>query len=754
MIDKQKSKQELIQELDLLRQRVAALEQSELARKRAEEALRDSEEKFRTLFEGSRDAIHINTREGEFMDLNKSALDLFGYTREEFMKLKAQELYACPEDRSNFQQEIEKRGFVRDYEVKFRKKDGTEMDCLLTTTMWRSKDGKILGYHGINRDITERKRAEEVARESKEFVENLIASMHDGFSVLDSDGVHIDVNAAFCQMTGFSREELIGVGPPHPYWPPEAHEETERAFRKTVQGEFSDIELTFMRKNGERFPVIVSPSWVKDKQGNVISYFATIKDITERKRAEEALIKSELRFRNCFDLPLIGFAITSPEKGWIEVNDRICSILGYSRDEIVRKSWPELTHPDDLAADIEQFNLVLSGQIEKYSMDKRFIRKDGEIVWTSISVGCVREPDGRVDYIIGLMEDITERKRAEEALRENERRYRLLAENVSDVIWTMDMNFKYTYLSPSVQRLRGYSVEEAMAQKIEDVLTPTSLKVIGEVLLEERGLESSEQKDLSRSRTVLLELKCKDGTTVWTEVKITTLRDSDGQPIEFIGVTRDITERKQAEKVLQESEERYRSILDNIEEGYFEVDLAGNFTFFNDSLCRELGYSQEEMMGMNNRQYMDKENVKEVYQAFNRVYTTGESYKAYDWGIIRKDGPKRIHESSISLMRDAQGERIGFRGVTRDVTEKKRAEEEREKLVRDLQKALSEVKTLKGIFPICASCKKIRDDKGYWNQVEVYIRDRSEAEFSHGICPDCMKKLYGDILGEKGSSSE
>ena len=97
-------------------------------------------------------------------------------------------------------------------------------------------------------------------------------------------------------------------------------------------------------------------------------------------------------------------------------------------------------------------------------------------------------------------------------------------------------------------------------------------------------------------------------------------------------------------------------------------------------------------------------------------------------------------------MRNAQGERIGFRGVTRDVTEKKRAEEEREKLVRDLQKALSEVKTLKGIFPICASCKKIRDDKGYWNQVEVYIRDRSEAEFSHAICPDCMKKLYGDIL--------
>jgi PAS domain S-box-containing protein len=214
------------------------------------------------------------------------------------------------------------------------------------------------------------------------------------------------------------------------------------------------------------------------------------------------------------------------------------------------------------------------------------------------------------------------------------------------------------------------------------------------------------------------------------------------------------TERKRAEEVLRESEERYRSILDNIEEGYFEVDLAGNFTFFNDSLCRELGYSQEEMMGMNNRQYMDKETAKKVYQAFNQVYATGEPYKACDWELKTKDGSKIIHESSISLMRNAQGERIGFRGVARNITEHKRIEEEREKLVGELQKALSEVKTLKGIFPICASCKKIRDDKGYWNQVEVYIRDRSEAEFSHGICPDCMKKLYGDILGEKGSSSE
>jgi len=205
-------------------------------------------------------------------------------------------------------------------------------------------------------------------------------------------------------------------------------------------------------------------------------------------------------------------------------------------------------------------------------------------------------------------------------------------------------------------------------------------------------------------------------------------------------------ERKRVQEALQESEERYRTILDNIEDGYFEVDIAGNFTFFNNSLCRDLGYSKEEMMGMNNRRYMSKETAKKVFQAFNLVYTTGEPCKVHDWEIIRKDGTKRIHEGSVSLMRNAKGERIGFRGIARDVTEKKKAEEDREKLINDLQKALSEVKTLSGLLPICSSCKNVRDDKGYWNQIEAYIRDRSEAEFTHSICPACKDKLYGDLL--------
>jgi len=139
-------------------------------------------------------------------------------------------------------------------------------------------------------------------------------------------------------------------------------------------------------------------------------------------------------------------------------------------------------------------------------------------------------------------------------------------------------------------------------------------------------------------------------------------------------------ERKQAEEALRESEEKYRTILESIEQGYYEVDIAGNFTFFNDSMCKILGYSKDELMGMNSRQYTDNETAKKVYEVFNRVYTTGRPNKIFDEEIIRKDGTKRHVEASVSLMKDSEDRRTGFRGIMQDITERIRTEQEKKKL--------------------------------------------------------------------------
>ncbi|MBW1644147.1 MAG: PAS domain S-box protein, partial [Deltaproteobacteria bacterium] len=171
-----------------------------------------------------------------------------------------------------------------------------------------------------------------------------------------------------------------------------------------------------------------------------------------------------------------------------------------------------------------------------------------------------------------------------------------------------------------------------------------------------------------------------------------------------LGLEKKLSALNLMEEELRESEEKHRSILENIEEGYFEVDLAGNFTFFNASTAKIIGYSRDELMGTNNRQYTDEENAKKLYQTFNKVYVTGKTHKGFDWEFIRKDGSKGYIEASVSLRKDSEGQPIGFRGIIRDVSERKQTEKsvlQSEKRFRDLFNSISDLiytHDLKGRF--------------------------------------------------------
>ena len=262
-------------------------------RKKAEQNLKESEDRFRSLSNAAFEGICV-THQGRPIDANTALLNMFGYDLNEIIGMDVQKLIA-PQDWKMVKEKI-LSGYEKPYEHKALRKDGSivEVEVCGKSTIYKGKKCRITAV----RDITERKEAKQLLQDAKKFSDSLITEMTDGFSVLDNKGVHIRVNPALCRMTGFSSDELIGAGTPHPYWPPEAYHEIENAFQKTKNGELADLELPFMKKNGQRFPVIVSPAHITDEKGNVISYFATVKDITERNKAEHELQRYQQQLKS------------------------------------------------------------------------------------------------------------------------------------------------------------------------------------------------------------------------------------------------------------------------------------------------------------------------------------------------------------------------------------------------------------------------------------------------------------------------
>ena len=217
-----------------------------------------------------------------------------------------------------------------------------------------------------------------------------------------------------------------------------------------------------------------------------------------------------------------------------------------------------------------------------------------------------------------------DRRKADEALRESEERFRLLAENATDIIWTMDMKLRLTYVSPSVTRQRGYGVEEAIKQTIEEILTADSYKLAKEVFKEELMRKKSRRRDLNYSRILELEQRCKDGSTIWCEVNMTFLRDVKGKAVGILGVTRDITERRRVE-------EEYRMILNTSIDGFWITDIQGRFLDVNDAYCRLIGYNRGELLKMRISDIEAVERPGETYPLVVFCHGFGANYGVYTW---------------------------------------------------------------------------------------------------------------------------
>ena len=265
-------------------------------------------------------------------------------------------------------------------------------------------------------------------------------------------------------------------------------------------------------------------------------------------QTETDLRASEARFRSYFELPLVGRSVNSPQGDWLEVNDTLCAMLGYARQELTGLTWAELTWPDDLPDDRAQFERMMAGEIDTYTLEKRYIRKDDTPIWAKLIGGCVRNPDRSVAYTVALIEDITARKATEDALRESELRFRLAFDNANSGMCLVDLQGNLIQVNAKMSAIWGYSQQEMAGMNVNTLTLPEDQQVSPRFIDGAIGGDAASAIFAKRYRH-------RDGHIIYGEIASSLVCDEKGQPRYFISHVQDVTERVQAEAALLQAKE-------------------------------------------------------------------------------------------------------------------------------------------------------------------------------------------------------
>jgi PAS domain S-box-containing protein len=320
----------------------------------------------------------------------------------------------------------------------------------------------------------------------------------------------------------------------------------------------------------------------------------------------------------------------------------------------------------------EQTKFIAKG----HEFDEFIVKPSNRSVESEIENLLLTDETTRADMAVALQKlqnEVLERKHAEKSLRESEMRYRLLADNVRDVIWTRDMNLRLTFVSPSILEQQGYTVEEAMVRTPEETWPRDSLELVQKALTEELEIEKEEKKRFSRSRTLEVEVKCKDGSTIWTEAKMSFLRDQNGHPTGIIGVTRDISDRKQAEESMRESEEKYRTVLEANPDPVVVYDMEGKVIYFNPAFTRVFGWTLADRLGEKMDFFVPGDAWRETKMMIDKVLA-GERFSSVETIRYNHKGETIPVSVSGAIYKDKKGKPIGSVINLRDISQQKKLE--------------------------------------------------------------------------------
>ncbi len=699
---------------------------------RAERELEEAKTFLEHIQENASDGFALLDDRGVYVSVNRKMCEISGRTREDYLGRHYEE-QTLPEYREAHRQHFAKLLAGESVQMRTRLVTPGGEERFVDVSSAPVRRGGRRYVFAIVRDVTGQVRSQEALhsahgelerrveertaelRESEERFRSAFDSAAAGMCLIAPDGRFLQVNRFFCRMLGYEEKDLLGKSVQDVTHPDDLPP-TLGLIGRALSGEISsfEIEKRSLHREGRVVRAFVAATLLRDPEGRPLYFVAELQDVTERRRVEETLRESEARFRGAFEHGGIGMAVVGPDGRFLEVNHSLCEMLGYPEGELLALTFQAITHPEDQAKSGELARRLLSGEVASAAIQKRYFHKQGRVVWADLATTLIRDGGGKPLYFVSGIQDVSERRAAEETLRESEARFRSTMDMALDAVIGMDARGTITYWNRRAEEMFGWSGEEAAGRSLAETIVPPAQREAHRRGLE-RFLATGEGAVLNR-RIELTALR-RNGTEFPVEISVTALRRGDSPT--FTAFVEDITERKRAHQELERRvEERtgtltaeiaerrrteedlrlYREIFAHSNDAINLVSPQGTLLAQNEAHRRLLGYEDAEILGTSPATW--------AREGFGRGMREIERSGTFRGEIINvtKSGEERIVELSAFPVRNASGGVLCYVAVKRDVTERKRSEERLAKLAEEQELLLTHARDFvyrhdaKGVF--------------------------------------------------------
>ena len=586
-----------------------------------------SRELYRLLADNAEDMIWTVDNDLNYTYISPSVYDLRGVRPEELIGTNALESMT-PESRAGvskqYWQVISAEAEGREYEPEQAE---AELLCPDGSTVWveiqirilRNQNGERVGFMGSTRNISERKRMEILIRDSERSLRTMFEATDDAVGLFSKEGNILDINR---NMASLLRQGVRkkGEGSIAEYLPPEVAKKWSEALGRTVDTGRNTVIQSVL--DGRILDTAIYP--VPDETGNVARVAVYAKDVTERIQAEQALKKSEAQYRRIVETVNEGIIGLDANQQVTFVNQRTSDFLGWPVGEMLGRRVADFLLPEDMESHEALFSRRASGEYDRY--ERRFVRKDGEIVWAMISAAPISGENGEFLGVFAMVADITESKLAEARRRESEARYRHIFESAVEGLYQSTPEGRFISVNPSMAAILGYDSPEQVIEEVQDISSQLYLNAEG------RDRMKRELREHGTIHEYEVQFRRRDGETIWISINAQAVPDEDGIPILYEGSVVDISERKRTGEALRLTQ----FSVDSSPIAIYWVDANGRLIYANESACNSLGYSPEEMRGMT----LEEIDAGDVFDDWSRFW--GE-HKAEHVGNFetrhrRKDG--------------------------------------------------------------------------------------------------------------------